>query len=673
LQIGVDIGGTFTDLVVLDEATGAVSTSKALSTPRDLLDGVLRCVDQAGAQLADCRLVIHGTTIGINALLERTGAKTGLVTTEGFRDVLEIGRGNFLKMYDVLYRRPAPLVPRGRCLEVPERLGARGEILVPLDEDAVKNAARQLAAEGVESVAVVFLFSYRDPAHEQRAAEIVAREMPGALVSASHRITQEWREYERTSTTVVNAYIRPVMDRYLGAFGHALGGRGFRGQVLVTQSNGGAFSLEAARSKPVHTMESGPAAGATGCASLARILGADRLIAFDMGGTTAKCAIVDRGLVQTTDEYHADGHPVRIPVIDIKEVSAGGGTIAWIDTGGALTLGPRSAGADPGPACYGRGATEPALSDAFLLCGFLNPDNFVGGRLRLHPERSALAMRPLGEALGLDVEATAEAVIEVATSNMYVAFSNVLARHGLDPRDFALVAFGGAGPIEACFLAEEFHIPRVIVPPSPGTLCAQGAMMADLKSDYVKTIHRKLSTTSGKLLAAECADLSVRATRWLREEAPAVASSAIAHSADLRYVGQAFQIEVPIDPAWLEETGTEGLRAAFHDRHELLYAHADRAADVELIDLRATITGATPKPELKAVPTGKGAVKPAGRRPIHYRKHRYDAAVYHRRDLLAGQHVDGPAVIEQEDTTTLVPADFRASVDAFGNLVIEGR
>ena len=307
-RIGVDIGGTFTDLVVLDEATGAVSTSKALSTPRDLLDGVLRCVDQAGAQLADCRLVIHGTTIGINALLERTGARTGLVTTEGFRDVLEIGRGNFLKMYDVLYRRPAPLVPRGRCLEVPERLGARGEILVPLDEDAVKNAARRLAAEGVESVAVVFLFSYRDPAHEQRAAEIVARELPGALVSASHRITQEWREYERTSTTVVNAYIRPVMDRYLGAFGRALGGRGFRGQVLVTQSNGGAFSLEAARSKPVHTMESGPAAGATGCASLARILGADRLIAFDMGGTTAKCAIVDRGLVQTTDEYHADGH-----------------------------------------------------------------------------------------------------------------------------------------------------------------------------------------------------------------------------------------------------------------------------------------------------------------------------------------------------------------------------
>jgi N-methylhydantoinase A len=374
--------------------------------------------------------------------------------------------------------------------------------------------------------------------------------------------------------------------------------------------------------------------------------------------------------VYSTDETVGD-FPIVMPVVGVSSIGAGGGSVAWLDPVGVLKVGPRSAGADPGPACYGRGATEPALSDAFLLCGFLNPDNFVGGRLRLHPDKSSLAMRPLGEALGLDVDATAEAVIEVATANMYAAFSNVLARHGLDPRDFALVAFGGAGPIEACFLAEEFHIARVIVPPSPGTLCAQGAMTADVKSDYVKTIHRKLSTISGKLLAAECADLSARARRWLSEEAPAVTMSSIAHSADLRYVSQAFQIEVPIDPAWLEEPDTDRLRAAFHDRHERLYAHADRGADVELIDLRATITGATPKPELKPVPTGTGPATPAGRRPIHYRKQRFEAGVYHRRDLLAGQHLDGPAIVEQEDTTTLILANFRASVDAFGNLVIE--
>ena len=345
LRIGIDIGGTFTDLVTLDEATGAVTTTKALSTPRDLLAGVLQCVDQAHARLEDCRLVIHGSTIGINAVLERTGARTGLVTTRGFRDVLEIGRGNFLRMYDVLYQRPLRLVPRTRCLDVAERLTAQGEVLIPLDEAALRDAARRLRAEEVDSVAVVFLFSYRNPAHERRAVEILREELPGVAVSASHRITQEWREYERTSTTVVNAYVQPALERYLGAFDRALAGRGFHGELLITQSNGGAFGLEAARAKPVHTLESGPAAGAAGCASLAKMLRLERLISFDMGGTTAKCAIVERGLVQTMDEYHVDGHPLRIPVIDIKEVSAGGGTVAWIDAGGALCLGPLSAGA----------------------------------------------------------------------------------------------------------------------------------------------------------------------------------------------------------------------------------------------------------------------------------------------------------------------------------------
>jgi len=365
--------------------------------------------------------------------------------------------------------------------------------------------------------------------------------------------------------------------------------------------------------------------------------------------------------------------PIVMPVVGVSSIGAGGGSIAWLDQVGVLKVGPRSAGADPGPACYGRGGTEAALSDAFLLCGFLNPDNFVGGRLRLHPDRAAAAMRPIGEALGLDADAAAEAVIDVATSNMYVAFSNVLSRHGLDPRDFALVAFGGAGPIEACFLAEEFHIPRVIVPPSPGTLCAQGAMTADVKSDYVRTLHRRLSATTGKLLAGECAELAARARRWLAGEAPEVSSSAVTYSADLRYVGQAFQIEVPIDPAWLEDATADRLRAAFHDRHEHLYAHADRAADVEVIDLRATITGVTPKPALRPVPAGDGPPVPAGRRPIHYRRRRHEAAVYNRRDLLAGQQIDGPAVIEQPDTTTLVPDGFRALVDRFGNLVIEVR
>ncbi len=511
LRIGIDIGGTFTDLVALDEATGAVVDTKALSTPHDLLEGILRCVDQAGTRLADCRLVIHGTTIGINALLERKGALTGLITTEGFRDVLEIGRGNFLRMYDVLYRRPASLVPRGRRLEVSERVTARGEVLIPLDEAAVRDAARRLADEGVESVAISFLFSFRNPEHERRAAELVAEVLPRASVSVSHRITQEWREYERTSTTVVNAYIRPIMDRYLGAFERGLAGRGFGGQLLITQSNGGAFSVAAAASKPVHTIESGPAAGAIGCASLAQALGADRLISFDMGGTTAKCAIVAGGLVQTTDEYHVDGHPLRIPVIDITEVSAGGGTIAWIDAGGALALGPQSAGAAPGPVCYGRGGVEPTVTDANLVLGRIAAGRFLGGTMPLDHAAAARAIEErLGLPLGLARDNAAAGVVRLADVKMALAVRSITTERGLDPRDYTLVAYGGGGPLHAVAIARELGIPRVIIPPAPSTFSAWGMLATDLRHDLVRTVLEPLERTDGAWAEARYREMERR-------------------------------------------------------------------------------------------------------------------------------------------------------------------
>ena len=677
-RLGIDIGGTFTDFSLLDEVTGELSSFKSPTVPDDpgrgVLDGLRALVTERGFDLQAIDYLVHGTTIAINTVIQRNGASLGLLVTAGFGDLLEIQRLRLASPVNFTATRPLPLIPRYRVGEVTERILSDGTVDTALDrEELLREATRLVEREGAEALVVSFVNAYRTPAHEAEARKVLAERFPGLHVTCSHEVWPQIREYERTMVAIMSAYVRPRVDQYLGQLERELGGVGVRVPLYITKSNGGVTTARDARQATAETMLSGPASGVIGATSVCVRAGYRDLITFDMGGTSADIALVRDGRpVYSTDETVGD-FPIVIPVVGVSSIGAGGGSIAWLDPVGVLKVGPRSAGADPGPACYGRGATEPALSDAFLLCGFLNPDNFVGGRLRLHPNKSALAMRPLGEALGLDLDATAEAVIEVATANMYAAFSNVLARHGLDPRDFALVAFGGAGPIEACFLAEEFHIPRVIVPPSPGTLCAQGAMMADVKSDYVKTIHRKLSATSGKLLAAECAELSVRAKRWLGEEAPAVSDSTIAHSADLRYVGQAFQIEVPIDPAWLEEPDTGRLRAAFHDRHERLYAHADRAADVELIDLRATITGATPKPELKAVPTGRGPATPAGRRPIHYRKQRYDAAVYNRRDLLAGQHIDGPAVIEQEDTTTLVPAGFRGSADAFGNLVIERR
>jgi len=665
LRIGVDIGGTFTDLVALDETTGAVVTSKALSTPRELLEGVLRCVDQAGVRLADCRFVIHGTTIGINALLELKGARTGLITTEGFRDVLEIGRGNFLKMYDVLYRRPEPLVPRGRSREVPERLTATGEVLVPLDEEAVRAAARQLVADRVESVAIVFLFSYRDPAHEQRAAQIVAAEMPGASVSASHRITQEWREYERTSTTVVNAYVQPIMDRYLGEFGRGLRGRGFTGQLLVTQSNGGAFSLEAARSKPVHTIESGPAAGVTGSASLSRILGADRLISFDMGGTTAKCAIVERGLVQTTDEYHVDGRPLRVPVIDIKEVSAGGGTIAWIDAGGALTLGPHSAGADPGPVCYARGGQEPTATDANLVLGRIDAGRFLGGTMPLDLTRAVRAIdEKIGAPLGLTRATAAAGIVRLADVKMALAVRSITTERGLDPREYTVLAYGGGGPLHAAAIARELEIPRVVVPPSPSTFSAWGMLATDLRHDLVRTVLMPLERTGAAWAEARYEEMR----REIATILPGAGAPVLHRGADLRYLGQEHTVTIALDT--LDDWAT--LRARFDAAHERAYGYAAPEVDVQLLNLRLAVVFPLDQPHLPTLEP-----RTSGTPPFETRKTYSSLAgdsieyrVYQRDALRAGDRLNGPAAIEEPGTTTIIDAADTLSIENHGCLVI---
>jgi N-methylhydantoinase A len=668
LRIGVDIGGTFTDLVALDEATGAVATAKALSTPRDLLDGVLRCVDQAGLDLADTRLVTHGTTVGINALVERKGAVTGLITTGGFRDVLEIGRGNFLRMYDPLYQRPPRLVPRGRCLEVPERLTARGEVVVPLDEGAVVEAARRLGAEGVESVAVVFLFSYRNPAHERRAAELVTAALPGVSVSASHGISQEWREYERTSTTVVNAYIRPIMERYLGAFGEALAGRGFRGQLLVTQSNGGAFSLAAARAKPVHTIESGPAAGATGCASLVRDLAVDRLISFDMGGTTAKCAIVERGLVRTMDEYHVDGQPLRIPVIDIKEVSAGGGTIAWIDAGGALCLGPQSAGADPGPACYGRGGAEPTVTDANLVLGRIDPGRFLGGAM---PLDQAAATRAVDERvaapLGLARTTAAAGIVRLADVRMALAVRSITTERGLDPREYALVAYGGGGPLHAVAIARELGIRRVLVPPSPSTFSAWGMLATDLRHDLVRTVLEPLDRTDGAWAEARFGEMQ----REVEAILPPVGRPVTHRAVDMRYLGQEHTVTVEVG----DRRDWAALRARFDEAHRRAYGYAAPDVDVQLLNLRLAVVDPLERPRLPVLERRAAA---AASPPLETRKIYSTAAqdlleyrVFQRQQLRPGDVIAGAAAVEEAGTTTIVEPEDVLTVEDHGCLVID--
>lgn len=666
LRIGIDIGGTFTDLVALDEATGAVVATKALSTPHDLLQGILRCVDQAGVRLPDCRLVIHGTTIGINALLERRGARTGLLTTEGFRDVLEIARGNFLRMYDVLYRRPEALVPRGRRLEVPERMTARGEVLVPLDEAAVRAAARRLEGEGVESVAISFLFSFRNPDHERRAAEIVAETLPDVSVSVSHRITQEWREYERTSTTVVNAYVRPIMDRYLGAFERGLAGRGFPGRLLITQSNGGAFSLAAAASKPVHTIESGPAAGAVGCASLARALGAERLISFDMGGTTAKCAIVEKGLVRTTDEYHVDGHPLRIPVIDITEVSAGGGTIAWIDAGGALSLGPQSAGADPGPVCYARKGTEPTVTDANLVLGRIAAGRFLGGAMPLDHVGAARAIEErLGLPLGLARDSAAAGVVRLADVKMALAVRSITTERGLDPRDYTLVAYGGGGPLHAVAIARELGIPRVVIPPAPSTFSAWGMLATDLRHDLVRTVLEPLERTD-----AGWADQRYREMeREIESILPAVGVASRHRAADLRYLGQEHAVTVAVDSL----ADWASLRGRFDAAHERAYGYAAPEVEVQLLNLRLAVIYPLARAPLPTLARTAGRIPAFETRKIYSTLLRdlLEYRVFQRDRLRAGDVVEGPAAVEEAGTTTLLEPGDRLGVEGSACLVID--
>ena len=675
-RLGIDIGGTFTDFCLLDEVTGELLGFKSPTQPDDPGRGVLKGLEAFAAEHRfdprDIAYLVHGTTIAVNTVIQRNGAALGLLVTSGFGDVLEIQRLRLPSPVNFTATRPRPLIPRYRVGEVTERILADGTVDTPLDRERLAAEARRLVErEGAEALVVSLLNAYRAPQHEADAKKVLAELYPGVPVTCSHEVWPQIREYERTIVTILGAYVRPRVVRYLETLERALAAVGVRVPLYITKSNGGVTTARDARQATAETLLSGPASGVIGASYVCHLAGYDDLITLDMGGTSADIALVRGGQpVYSTDEVVGD-FPVVIPAVGVSSIGAGGGSIAWLDQLGVLKVGPRSAGADPGPACYGRGGQEPALSDAFLLCGFLNPTNFVGGRLRLYPEAAAAAIHPLAARLGLTADEGAEAIVEVATANMYAAFSNVLARHGIDPRDFSLVAFGGAGPIEACFLAQEFHIPRVVVPPSPGTLCALGAMTADVKSDYVKTLHRRLSGMRGRALAAECAELEARARHWLREEAPAVGSSAVRYSADMRYVGQAFEIQVPIDPAWLGDADLDRLRDAFHDQHDRLYAHADRAADVELIDLRATIVGATPKPAFREAGRGAGAAKPVAHRPIHYRKQRYDAAVHHRRELLAGQHIEGPAIVEQEDTTTLIPAGFRGEVDRLGNLVIQ--
>jgi N-methylhydantoinase A len=660
MRVGVDIGGTFTDFVLFDETTGEWDSFKVLSTPRDPAQAVLDGL--ASLSRRDAWSIVHGSTVATNALLERKGARTAFVATRGFRDILTIGRQTRLDIYDFFSDRPEPLVPPERCLEVTERVGYRGEVVVPLDEGELPGLVERLRSEGVESVAVCLLFSFLRPEHEARVAG--ALRSAGFFVSASSEVLPEFREYERASTTTVNAYVAPILDRYLGRLEEALPGADLR----ILQSNGGSIRTSEARAHAVRSILSGPAGGVVGAAQVARAAGFERAITFDMGGTSTDVALCE-GETRVTTEAEIGGLPVRVPVLDIHTVGSGGGSIARVDAGGALRVGPQSAGADPGPMCYGRGGESPTVTDANLVLGRLAPEYFLAGEMPLDVEAAARAMATLGAEAGLAArpgrtlaQTAALGVLRVVNAHMERAVRVISAERGHDPRDFALLSFGGAGGLHACDLARALGVRCVLVPESAATLSALGMLLANVIKDYARTVMLSGATPHGELerLFAPMVDA---ARRDIADEGVPPEQVSLRPELDMRYRGQSYELTVPFASEVVE---------AFHAAHERAYGYREPDAPVEIVNLRLRAVGRVPTPPLRRHVVGPEEPEAAwmGERPVVLGDGSRPVPFYMGERLRPGNALAGPAVVVAKDTTVfLSPAD-RATMDAHRNLIV---
>jgi N-methylhydantoinase A len=676
LRLATDIGGTFTDLVAVDEDSGAIAVGKALTTPADLPSGVLDAVGSAGVSLADVSELVHGTTVVINALTERKGARTALVTTRGFRDVLEIARGNRPDMYNLVSRKPPPFVPRRHRFEVGERVDRRGTVLVPMRLEDLEPVAEACRRERIEAVAVCLLHSYAHPEHERAVRQRLLQLAPELTVTASSEITREWREYERSSTAVLNAYVQPTVERYLGGLEARLAGSGLATPIRVMRSNAGTTSLGAARAKPIQLLESGPAAGIVGAARIGETIGEPNVIYLDIGGTTAKCSLIEDGQPKTTTEYKIEwrpdyaGYPVLVPVVDIVEIGAGGGSIAWSDGGGSVRVGPQSAGADPGPACYGRGGAAPTVTDAKLAAGVLDPDYYLGGRLRLRPELAAEALRTFGAEVGVPPGELANGIIRLVDANMINALKLVSVRRGYDPRDFVLVAAGGGGSMHAASLAAELEVKRVVVPPHPGVFSAWGMIFAEPRVDVAQTRTLSLSGLSAGELTAHCSALEQEAGAELAAEGVDPEGIRFERTADLRYRGQEHTVRVPLAPGLL---AAEAVERDFHALHRQKYVFDLEGDPVEVVTFHVAAFGS-----LGAVPAATSATGRPGSRPAPHGGRRVDfdadglheARVFRRQQLPVGFEAAGPLVVEEETTTTLVHPGQALEVDEHGNLIV---
>jgi N-methylhydantoinase A len=695
-RIGVDIGGTFTDVVLVDEARGAIAVVKVPTTPRDFCRGVVDALAVAlrecGLRPADVTWLAHATTVVTNALLEGKGARTALVTTRGMRDVLELRRSARASLYDLFQDAPATLVPRHLRLEVTERIDAQGAVVAPLRLEEVDDAVDVIKRHDVEAVAVCLLYSFLNDAHEQQVGARLRQALPDRPVFLSSEVLPEIREFERASTTAVCAYVAPILASYLDRLESAVTGMGLPAPRIMG-SSGGVFSVAEGLRMPAMAVESGPAAGVIAAALAGRQLGVQNLISFDMGGTTAKASLIEGGQVQTTAEYevgggghvrrwlHGTGHPIRVPVIDLAEVSAGGGSIAWIDPGGALRVGPESAGAEPGPVCYGRGGTRPTVTDADLVLGYLNPEALLGGALPVDRERATAAIeQAIGTPLGMSALEAAAGIVDVVNAGMAAALRIVSVERGHDPREFTLVAFGGAGPVHAVRLAQELAIPQVIVPPIPGGFSALGLVASDIRRDYVRTFYARLDGADPGRMEAAYAAMEAEAQAMLAAAGVPEARREIARAADCRYGRQAYELTVAVLGAPVARATLDRLAADFHDKHRVTYGHASPDEPVQLVNLRVSAVGRLAGLDLGRAPGAaeRLTLAPArgreasGAREAYFRETGLVRCDVLARDGLApGFERPGPVIIEAMDTTIVVPPGWRGRADARGFLTLE--
>jgi N-methylhydantoinase A/oxoprolinase/acetone carboxylase beta subunit len=681
-RLGFDVGGTFTDFV-LQGPTGELTTGKRLTTYPDpsaaCRDGLDELMARAGVGWADVAQAVHGTTLGSNVVIERKARGVGLLTTRGFRDVLVIGREKRYRVYDLQIEKPAPLIPRRSIGEVTERILADGTVRTPLDEADARRAIRELVGRGVTTLAVCLLHAYLNPTHERRLAALVAAEAPHVTVTLSHEVSPTFREYERASTTVVNAYVMTAVREYLHGLQVALGARGYRGRLFVMQSSGGIATAEAMERYPVRMIESGPAAGALMAAVYGELSGYHDLIAFDMGGTTAKLALIEHGRPATTTafEFHrvdnapGSGLPINIQALDLVEIGAGGGSIARARLG-VIAVGPESASSTPGPACYGRGGAEPTVTDANLVLGYLNPQDFAGGQMTLDPGAAARAIEErVARPLGLAVEDAAWGIHQIVTTNMELATRVVSIERGRDPRDLTLVAFGGSGPVHGCRLAKALDIPRVILPAAAGVAAAIGLLAAEVRFDVARTWVGRLDAVEAATLETMYAEMARQAVAVVRESAVA-GEIAIARSADARYVGQGYELTVPVPAGPLDGNALARVRRAFDDVYAARYGYAQPGEPVEVVTWKLSAIGGAPRVALAKAAAEAGALPRKAVRRAYFPEARgfVDTPVYDRYRLWAGLTLTGPAIVEERESTTVLSPGATATVDAYANLIV---